>query len=216
MHYLIDGHNLIAAMPDISLDDPDDEVKLILRLKSWAVARRKRKVTVIFDGGLPGGYEQRLSTSQINVIFAPEGRTADSLLIRRIKKVPNPPEYTLVSSDRMIQEAAKARKMRFITSAEFTQKLTEKEQPAPKPIKQPADEPALSSDEIAQWLELFGPEPEIEPPKPVRRKTAVKKKKADPTPPDTSPTTAKRGERKLSQDEVDQWLNLFGSQTDNP
>ena len=52
MHYLIDGHNLIGALPDISLEDPDDEVKLILVLRSWAVARRRREVTVIFDGGL--------------------------------------------------------------------------------------------------------------------------------------------------------------------
>lgn len=212
MHYLIDGHNLISAMPDISLDDPDDEIKLILVLKSWAVARHKRVVTVIFDSGLPGGYQQRLSTSQINVVFAPEGRTADSLLIHRIKKIPNPPEYTLVSSDRMIQAAAKRRKMLFLTSAEFAEKLVEKEKPTPKPKPTESDEPALSSDEVAQWLELFGPEPEIKPePKPVRRKTAIKKKPAaDPAQQDKSPRTAKRGERKLSRDEVDEWLDLFG------
>ena len=74
MHYLIDGHNLIAKLPDISLDDPNDEIELILRLKSWASASPKRKVTVYFDGGLPGGIEQRLSTSDIKVIFAPEGK----------------------------------------------------------------------------------------------------------------------------------------------
>ncbi len=34
MHYLIDGHNLIAQISDISLDDPDDEAKLVLRLEA--------------------------------------------------------------------------------------------------------------------------------------------------------------------------------------
>jgi hypothetical protein len=117
----------------------------------------------------------------------------------------------------MIQATAKARKMRFMTSAEFSQKLNEKEKPPPTPVKQESDEPALSSDEVAQWLELFGPAPEIAPPpKPVRRKTAVQKKpKADSTQQDTSPRTAKRGERKLSHDEVDQWLDIFGGQEDN-
>lgn len=198
-------------MPDISLEDPDDEVKLILVLRSWAVARRKREVTVIFDGGLPGGYRQRLSSSRINVVFASEGRTADSLLISRIKKVPNPPEYTLVSSDRVVQTAANRRKMAVLTSEEFAQKLIEKEEPSPKPIVEESDEPALSPKEVEEWLELFGPEPEIKPPpKPARRKnTAAKKTKPGQTEQDKSPATAKKGERKLSRDEVDEWMDLF-------
>ena len=40
MHYLIDGHNLIARVPGLSLADPDDEVKLLQLLKRWAAARR--------------------------------------------------------------------------------------------------------------------------------------------------------------------------------
>jgi predicted RNA-binding protein with PIN domain len=210
MHYLIDGHNLIASLPDISLEDPDDEIKLILVLRSWAVARRKREVTVVFDGGLPGGYEQRLSTSRIHVVFAPEGQTADAILIGRVKKVPNSPEYTLVSSDRAVRAAAAARKMAVLTSDEFANLLSEVETP-PEPEPQAADDPVLSSEEVAEWLDLFGPEPELKPPpKPVRRKkTAARKKKSDPASVDRSPTTAKSGDRKLSRDEVDEWLDLF-------
>jgi predicted RNA-binding protein with PIN domain len=217
MHYLIDGHNLIAAVPDISLEDPDDEVKLILLLKSWAVARHKREVTVIFDGGLPGGYQQRLSTSRINVIFASAGQTADTLLTRRIKKVPNPPEYTLVSSDRAVQGAAAARKMAVLSSEAFVELLVKKEERPLQPKVEESDNPALSSEEVAEWLELFGPEPELKPePKPVRRKKTAEKKttpdaaQQDRSPTGQSPTTAKSGERKLSQDEVDEWLELFG------
>ena len=36
MHYLIDGHNLIARVPGLSLADPDDEVKLLQLLKIGA------------------------------------------------------------------------------------------------------------------------------------------------------------------------------------
>ncbi|MFZ0547175.1 MAG: NYN domain-containing protein [Candidatus Promineifilaceae bacterium] len=211
MHYLIDGHNLIAKMPDISLDDPDDEVKLILLLKGWAVARLKREVTVIFDHGLPGGYQQRLSTSRIEVVFAPEGKTADSLLISRIKKVPNPPEYTLVSSDRVVLAAAAARKMAVLLSEAFAELLVGKEEAPPKPKVEESEKPALSSEEVAEWMELFGPEPELKPPpKPVRRKKSGRKKaKADPANQDRSPEKGKSGERRLGQDEVDEWLDLF-------
>jgi predicted RNA-binding protein with PIN domain len=215
MHYLIDGHNLIATLPGISLQDPDDEIKLILLLRSWAVARRKREVTVIFDGGLPGGYRQRLSSSRIQVVFASEGRTADSLLIGRINDVANPPEYTLVSSDRAVQAAAASRKMAFLSSDEFAKMLAEAEAP-PKPKVQPADEPVLSSDEMAEWLELFGPEPELkEPARPPKgKKTAAKKKESEAAEQDRSPATAKAGERKLSRDEVDEWLGLFRNRGD--
>ena len=42
MHYLIDGHNLIAHLADIDLEDPNDEVKLVLMMRGWAAAGRKR------------------------------------------------------------------------------------------------------------------------------------------------------------------------------
>ena len=46
MHYIIDGHNLIGKMPDISLKDPNDEIKLTMRIKSWVAESKKRQVTV--------------------------------------------------------------------------------------------------------------------------------------------------------------------------
>jgi predicted RNA-binding protein with PIN domain len=198
-------------MPDISLEEQDDEVKLILVLRSWAVARQKREVTIIFDGGLPGGYQQRLSTSSINVIFAAEGRSADALLISRIKKVPNPPEYTLVSSDRTIQAAAAALNMTVLSSEAFIKMLREEHNPPPQVTPQKPDEAALSSAEVEEWLALFGPQPEVKPPpKAVRRKKpAARKPKSEAANQDRSPTTAKSGERKLSQDELEEWFDLF-------
>ena len=81
MHYLIDGHNLIATMPGIDLSDPDDEAQLVLRLRTWTAASRKRRVTVYFDGGLPGGPAHDLSGARLKVIFASTGRSADETTI---------------------------------------------------------------------------------------------------------------------------------------
>ena len=50
MPHLIDGHNVIAALPDIDLEDEHDEAKLVLKLRAWT-GRRHRKAIVIFDGG---------------------------------------------------------------------------------------------------------------------------------------------------------------------
>ncbi len=69
MHYLIDGHNLIAKLPDVNLSDPDDEIQLVLKLRQWTAVSAKRVVTVFFDGGIPGGHNVNLSNAQVKVIF---------------------------------------------------------------------------------------------------------------------------------------------------
>lgn len=161
MHYLIDGHNLIGKMPDINLDDPDDEVKLVLRLRSWAAGGRKRKVTVIFDHGLPGGVEKGLSSSTVKVIFAPAGGTADSLLIRRINQARNPAEFTLVSSDLRVIRRAEAKRMPVLRSEIFA--LDMRQTGGDKKANQSAgesDDPAITADDVDMWLDLFDSESE--------------------------------------------------------
>lgn len=156
MHYLIDGHNLIGKMLDIALDDPDDEVKLILRLRSWSARGRKRKVTVIFDRGLPGGEEKGLSSGQVKVIFAPSGRSADSLLINRIRNVNNPAEYTLVTSDQRIIRLAEARRLLVSRSEVFAVRMDqEREQIKGGSSSGTLETPQMSSDEVDMWLAMF-------------------------------------------------------------
>src|SRR5687768_975828 len=109
MRYLVDGHNLIAHLPDIDLADPDDEVKLVLKLRQFA-ARSKKKITVVFDGGLPGGISHELSTSNVSVKFASAaGMSADRIMLNTIYKTKNPNLLTVVSSDREIAGQAKVR-----------------------------------------------------------------------------------------------------------
>ncbi|MDX1662594.1 MAG: NYN domain-containing protein [Candidatus Promineifilaceae bacterium] len=218
MHYLIDGHNLIARMPDINLSDPDDEAQLILRLRSWISGSRKRTVTVYFDGGLPGGRAHDLSGQRLDVIFASQGRPADELLVRRIRRVQNPPEYTLVSADREIVTAAEKRKMPVIPPETFAAGLDES---APQePDRTPATErPLLSEDEVALWLDIFGPEPELPPSPPgsrsVRRRqepATGKEETAEPEPPPVRDADAlKASGAALTDEEVAVWLELFGS-----
>ena len=158
MHYFIDGHNLIGKMPDISLDDPDDEVKLILRLRSWTAGERKRQVTVIFDHGLPGGAERGLSSGPVKVIFATVGGTADSLLIKRIHQVRNPGEYTLVSSDLRVIRAAEVRRMPVWRSEEFVSRMS-RDKGAERPLAGEGDNPNISADDVDMWLDIFGSGP---------------------------------------------------------
>lgn len=153
MNYLIDGHNLIAAVPDISLADPDDEEVLVRRLRQWAAVSPKRRVTVAFDQGLPGGPARHLSGGRVTTVFASAGSSADALLIRRIRAAHNPAEFTVVSSDREVLAAAAGRGMPTLRSEKFAALLAEVGRPAtPTPLAKPE----VSPDGLAEWLELFG------------------------------------------------------------
>ena len=160
MHYLIDGHNLIGRMPDIGLDDPHDEIELVLRLRSWSARSRKRRVTVIFDRGLPGGLGRGLSSGKVQVVFASTAQSADSLLIRRINSVKNPREYTLVTSDNHILRAAEACRMPVLRAGEFVLMLAQSNAKNTAESSESGDSSAaedrqLSDAEVEMWLDLF-------------------------------------------------------------
>ena len=151
MPYLIDGHNLIGALPDLSLADPDDEAKLVQRLRSFA-ARTGRNCTVIFDHGLPGG-RSNLSNRAVQVVFASMRSSADRVLRERMKKLPQPRAWTVVTSDGEVLAFARRRQMPTLRSAQFADLLQRPHALAPDPGENP--EPNSSPEEIEKWLDVF-------------------------------------------------------------
>jgi predicted RNA-binding protein with PIN domain len=184
MPYLIDGHNLIGQLPDISLADPHDEAKLVLKLIGFA-ARMQTKCTVVFDKGVTSG-RSHLSNGVIDVIFAPPRSTADRIMIGRIRETPDPRYWIVVSNDHEVLSCARGRKMKVLRSAEFARELKTPsvhvrtpQTPAapharPYPISDlggksgvklhPDDDPGaaehvrVTPDEVRMWLKLFGVE----------------------------------------------------------
>ncbi len=215
MHYLIDGHNLIGKLPDIDLSDPNDEVKLVLKLRQWTAKRRKRRVTVYFDGGLPGGKSRNLSSGPVKVVFASSGKTADALLISQLRKVKDAGAHRLVTSDMQIVRVAKQKRVGTLSAENFAAQLAT--DLTPKVAKsEEADEPQMSDAEVAEWLELFGPVPERKPkPKPKKAKKNGSKSTSAETPKPAKRHRktldgAKDGSDPLDNDELDEWLKLFG------
>lgn len=150
MSVLIDGHNLIAHMPDLRLDDPDDEIKLVMRLRAYTAHIRK-KVTVIFDCGLPGGWSRELSTGPVHVIFAGAHTNADRILIERIRADKNPHNLTIVSSDSEVRSVAAARGARTLTAAQFAARLA-----AQPPPRETTADIHLTPAQVQEWLQIFG------------------------------------------------------------
>ncbi|MBK8022633.1 MAG: NYN domain-containing protein [Chloroflexi bacterium] len=164
MRFLIDGHNLIGQLPDIRLDDPNDEAKLVQKLMGFC-ARTGKRCVVIFDVGLPGGWS-KLSTAPVEVIFASPGTNADRIMRERIAALRDPGQWTIVSGDREVLAAAQIRKMRTLRSVEFAPLLhgtaVGAKTPPPPPGKpvQPEDagsaaNPRVSPAEVEHWMQFF-------------------------------------------------------------
>ena len=151
MYYMIDGHNLIGQLRDIDLDDPNDEAMLVQKLTGF-VARTKHQVVVVFDYGLPGG-KSRMSTRTVQVVFASQRSSADRVMLERMKKIKNPRDWIIVSSDNKVLATAQVRKMQFMRSPDFAELLI-----APPPAVIDAGEEAnvnLSDAEVDEWMNFF-------------------------------------------------------------
>ena len=148
MPLLIDGHNLIGRLPDLRLDDPEDEAKLVARLRAYC-ARTGKSATVVFDQGLPGGRSRELAGGGVEVVFASAGRTADGILRERIRQARDPRGLTVVTSDRRIIAAAQARGVQVMRAEEFTAHLGA---PQTTPMEQDMQ---LSAEEVEEWLKVF-------------------------------------------------------------
>jgi len=149
MPFLIDGHNVIAALPDINLEDPDDEAKLVVKLRAWS-GRGRRKAIVVFDGGIPGGPSRVLSSPEVRVVFAARHHsTADRIIKERLGALPDAPNWTVVSSDREVLDNARMTGAKTLSAQEFVERLNqtldvEKEKPEGVPAA-----------EVEVWLEVF-------------------------------------------------------------
>jgi len=150
MQYLIDGHNLIPKVPGLSLSDPDDEEQLIEHLSAWARVS-KHKVTVFFDRASPGNAGSRRFSS-VTAVFVPEGKTADSAIMDALAKLKNAARnVTVVSSDRMVQVAARAARAKIIKSEDFAASLFELKNASGATV----ENLPLTPDEIAEWENFF-------------------------------------------------------------
>lgn len=150
MLVIVDGHNLIGCLPEIDLADADDEEKLLFRLRQYR-ARTGRKLEVMFDPGSSYKPGNRQSRGGITVQYAPAGKTADQMIINRLRKLKEPGQTLVISSDRVVQQAARVARARVMSAGDFAAQLT-----LPTPAANHQMEMKLSGAEVEAWLNLFG------------------------------------------------------------
>ncbi len=153
MNYIIDGHNLIAKIPGLSLSMPDDEQRLIELLNRYDQESR-HKLEVYFDGALPGQAGVR-NYGRVRAHFVPASQTADEAIRRRLERLgKSTANWVVVSSDREVQTAAREVHAKVLRAEEFSRLLQTSLQARIASARNTKDRP-LSEDEVSEWLAIF-------------------------------------------------------------
>jgi predicted RNA-binding protein with PIN domain len=146
---LIDGHNLIGRLPTLSLEDPDDEEKLVRLLKSYR-ARTGKAISVVFDPGSTFALSGAHREGGIEIVFAPYGTTADAVIARRVGKSRSPAGVLVVTSDQDLADQVARRGARVESSDAFAAELIDVHESLSR-----REDPSLSPEEVEAWLALF-------------------------------------------------------------
>jgi uncharacterized protein len=153
MPWIIDGHNLIPKIPDITLSMTDDEEQLIKLLIAFVRVKRK-DVTVYFDNA-PIGVEKNQRYGNVSVHYVRKGRSADEAIRGKLKQLgKSAKNWTVVSSDRAIQSEARSVGAGVISSEEFSRSIIS----ATNDLDMDngvAHEVYPDDEEVELWLEFF-------------------------------------------------------------
>lgn len=166
MPLLIDGHNLIGQMPDLALSDPDDERKLIAKLRGLAERAHKR-MTVVFDpnphDNTPSIGHNRTQHGLITAIYAPAGGKADDVIRHIVAQTKDKQGLIVVTSDAAVANFTRQCGIRIQTSGDFIKWMN-----AQNSSRHDHDaKPIGSAREAVNWADVFKePDPAPNAPKP--------------------------------------------------
>jgi uncharacterized protein len=151
MTYLVDGHNLIPHIPGLSLRDPDDESALVSYLHDFCRLRQKN-IMVFFDQA-PVGHTGISKKGRLKIYNVPAISTADAAIMRELQKLGKRAKNVIVvSSDRQVQQAARAAHARVLSASAFAGQLQ------PLESGEPSLDPRsrlLSQEEVEEWEAIF-------------------------------------------------------------
>ncbi len=168
MPLLIDGHNLIGKLHDLSLSDPRDEQKLVVRLRSYA-GRAGKRVVVVFDparngSAMPSIWQQTETIGNVQIIWADQGNSADAVIRDKVANFKDRKGWLVVTSDNAVASFTRQCGVKIQSSEQFADVL--KAASAETIFSQSdSDKPKPNRAEAASWSDIFK-DPNPEPYKP--------------------------------------------------
>lgn len=114
---IIDGHNLIGALPNLSLSDPNCKDKLLELLNSFYEIINER-IIIVFDGSDFLNAE-KYCRNKLEVRYPPKDESADFIIKKLIEKYKYNMGVKLITSDNELKFLAKRRGLITRPSRQF-------------------------------------------------------------------------------------------------
>ncbi len=156
MPFIIDGHNLLWTVAKGGEEfEPVSDVRLC-HIISRYLKQIAEKGEMVFDGTGPhdkGGFE---NISNLEVTFAGASSDCDTVIEHKIDLSTAPRHLTIVSSDRRLRRAARARRATAVKSEEFWAEV-QKELAQRRAVSEPPGKrQGITEGETEKWMEMFG------------------------------------------------------------
>ncbi len=156
MPIIIDGHNLLWSIQNAGRDfESICEVRLCHILGRY-LKLTGEKAQIVFDGAGPPDKRPFDNISDLEVLFSGRDADADIVIEDKIAASTAPRTLTVVSSDRRLRAAARARKAPAVKAETFWADLLERFSRTGKISEPTAKRLGLSEGETEQWLKFFG------------------------------------------------------------
>jgi len=149
--YYIDGYNFLFRVTKSYKALRHHQKELLGALNSW-ITKMQFDTVVVFDGRQKDPPEAvRSHLANLEVVYTPEGQTADDYILQEVEFSQNPSLLTIVSSDRELTGKARQRGAKTRTIEQFFSFLKGDKKSTPEKEKNFQDTPA----NIARLLKIF-------------------------------------------------------------
>jgi uncharacterized protein len=139
MALIIDGHNLIGALPDIDLADPQDEARLLERLRLYRAHADGQPMVVFFDSGdLPVTTSVwNAAGTGLQVRFSAAGQTADDAILEFLAGRTQPGQYAVVTNDHDLAHRSRMAGASTLSASAFATRLARRRPASPPSPAEP-------------------------------------------------------------------------------
>jgi predicted RNA-binding protein with PIN domain len=152
-HYIIDGYNVIHAVPSLKktlLHDAHTSRELLIHSVAQLTHTKKFRCTIVFDGMDVDAQPKQSPHAPVHVVFS-SPLSADARIKQMIEHSKSRTQLVIITSDREILNFAKVCSCQTHTSKHFANLLAGSDDT----VTEKSDAP-LSPSQIDEWLKIFG------------------------------------------------------------
>ncbi len=152
-HYIIDGYNLIHAIPSLkkTLNHHAESAReLLIHAVEQLAVQKNIRCSIIFDGHSPVSFAKHSAHGPVHVIHSAP-HSADEKITKMIEESNRRIDIVVITSDQEILRRARAFSCRTHSSKHFANLLSE----ISGGVEEKSDEP-MSEHQVSEWLRIFG------------------------------------------------------------